>query len=802
MSTILAIDDRPDNLLSLSALLKSTIPGCNVVTALSGHRGIKMAKTDNPDTILLDVHMPEMDGFEVCKILKSDPLTKHIPVIMLTAVHTGVDSRVKGLESGADAFLVKPLDQFELSAQVKAMLRIKHAEDIMRRESSVLEQQVADRTAELVKNRDQLILEIEERRHAEEKLKESQYRLNAFLDNSPVGSGIWDRDFRYVYINNALQKINGPSVEEHIGSTIEEVIPKIAPVIKPMFEKILSNSKPFLNIEVHGEVPSKPGKTSQYLVSYFPISAINGKPQFIGGVVVDITDHKQALETLKENEEKFRSIFENSPLGIVHFDKFGVVTACNENLCKIIGSKKDKVIGLDTMKSLKDVEMRNSISKALSGKKSQYEGEYLSVTGGVSTQVRAKYAPIISNDGEATGALGILEDVSEQFSAEQEKLRLESQLLQLQKNEAIGALAGGIAHDFNNILFPILGFAEMLEDDVSEDSPLRESVDEIIIGAKRAKELVKQILTFSRQTEQELKPLKPQYVIKEVIQLIKATLPTTIEIKQDIDPECGTIMADPTQIHQVAMNLITNSYHAMLDSGGVLSITLRNIDFKDNICALDLDAGPHILLSVKDTGIGMDQTTIEKIFNPYFSTKPVSKGTGLGLSVVLGIVKKYGGDIEVKSTLGQGSVFNVYLPVYKSKSVSEKDLKKGIDPQGTEKILLVDDERPILRLERKMLERLGYQIDVAENGEDALNKVKPFPDKYDLIITDMTMPKMTGDTLAQEIKKINPDVPIIICTGFSEKITPERASDIGINAILTKPIIKTKLARAIRNILD
>ncbi len=379
---------------------------------------------------------------------------------------------------------------------------------------------------------------------------------------------------------------------------------------------------------------------------------------------------------------------------------------------------------------------------------------------------------------------------------------LENSLRQLQKNEAIGALAGGIAHDFNNILFPIVGFAEMLEEDISENSPLRESVNEILIGAKRAKELVKQILTFSRQTEQELKPLKPQLVIKEAIKLIKATIPTTIEIKHNIDPECRTIMADPTQIHQIAMNLITNSYHAMLDSGGVLSITLKNIDLNDNVNHLRIAAGPHILLSIEDTGIGMNQNTVEKIFDPYFSTKPKDKGTGLGLSVVQGIVNNYGGDIEVESTLGQGSQFNIYLPAYVSEAVIEKKIETLSNQEGNERILLVDDESTILRVEQKMLERLGYEIEMTDSSEEALNKIISFPHKYDLIITDMTMPKMTGDVLAQEIKKINPALPIIICTGFSEKLTPKRASKMGINKILLKPIVKIELLKAIRKIFD
>ncbi len=385
---------------------------------------------------------------------------------------------------------------------------------------------------------------------------------------------------------------------------------------------------------------------------------------------------------------------------------------------------------------------------------------------------------------------------------ETERIDMEQNLRQLQKNEAIGALAGGIAHDFNNILFPIVGFAELLTDDIPKDSPLRESVDEILIGANRAKDLVKQILTFSRQTEQEIKPLKPHLVIKEVVKLIKATIPATIEIRPEIDNKCRTLMADPTQIHQIAMNLITNAYHAMADSGGKLKVVLKNVDLDEFGEDLSLVAGPQVLLSVRDTGSGMTPGTLEKIFDPYFTTKPKDKGTGLGLSVVYGIVKNYGGEIQVKSSPGKGSEFNIYFPAYESDPALEQDSKTEPVQPGNENILLIDDEEPILRLEQTLLERLGYTVDTARNGEEALKTLTTRPNFFDLVITDMTMPKMTGDILTREIKKISPKLPVIICTGFSEKLTQEMAEVLGVSAILTKPIIKTELARAIRNVLD
>ncbi len=374
---------------------------------------------------------------------------------------------------------------------------------------------------------------------------------------------------------------------------------------------------------------------------------------------------------------------------------------------------------------------------------------------------------------------------------ETDRVEMEKNLRQHQKNEAIGALAGGIAHDFNNILFPIMGFAELLEDDLPPGSPLKESAREIVTGAQRAKELVKQILTFSRRSDQEIKAITPHLIIKEVVKLMSSTIPANIEIQQNISPDTRTILADPTQIHQIAMNLITNACHAMQDTGGTLSITLEN---------QDLDSGPGLRFAVQDTGEGMDPATIEKIFDPYFSTKPQGKGTGLGLSVVKGIVGHYRGEIEVHSTPGKGSVFNIYLPAYENAPPTDPQIPVPPDPRGNEKILLVDDQAPVLRLTRQMLERLGYAVDICENGEEALTRIKSFPDRYDLLITDMTMPKMTGETLAREAREITPGLPVIICTGFSEKLHREPSP--GIHKILTKPVVKTEMARAVRQVLD
>lgn len=397
----------------------------------------------------------------------------------------------------------------------------------------------------------------------------------------------------------------------------------------------------------------------------------------------------------------------------------------------------------------------------------------------------------------------IVNDISDRKRAEEEKEELQSQLLQAHKMESIGTLAGGIAHDFNNILFPMVGFAELMRDDLPKDSRLRENIKEILLGAKRAGDLVKQILTFSRQTDQVLKPLKVQFIIKEVLKLTRSTLPSTIQIQEEISNDCGLVMADGTQIHQIAMNLITNSYHAMPETGGKLAVALKEVelgidDLKDPLMV----PGPYACLTVTDTGTGIEKHILDRMFDPYFTTKEKEKGTGLGLAVVHGIVKSYGGDIRVYTEPGKGTTFHVYLPIIQTEAEGLKVEVTRPIPKGSERILIVDDEEQIVRMEKQMLEGLGYHVTARTSSIEALEAFRAVPANFDLVITDMTMPNMTGVQLAQSLLAIKPDIPIVICTGFSEKINEDRAKEEGIKEFVMKPIVKRELAEKIRKVLD
>jgi CheY-like chemotaxis protein len=369
--------------------------------------------------------------------------------------------------------------------------------------------------------------------------------------------------------------------------------------------------------------------------------------------------------------------------------------------------------------------------------------------------------------------------------------------------EAIGTLAGGIAHDFNNILSAIIGYAELSMMEIPEASEAKHNLEEVRNATRRARDLVKQILAFSHQTEQEKKPVQIKPIVKEAIKLLRASLPTTIEISQHVSPDAGIIVADPTQIHQLMMNLCTNAAHAMEEKGGTLAISLTNVDVDSATAALHigLESRPYLKLTVSDTGHGMTSDVMERIFEPYFSTREKGEGTGMGLAVVHGIVKSHGGTITVDSNPGQGSTFNVYIPQIEKEESPEPELIEVIPP-GRERILFVDDEDALVILGKKILEKLGYTVTTRTSSMEALELFRAQPDGFDFVITDMTMPNMTGDRLAKELLEIRNDIPILLCTGYSERISKEKANQIGICDFVMKPLEMGNLARTIRNVLD
>jgi len=407
-------------------------------------------------------------------------------------------------------------------------------------------------------------------------------------------------------------------------------------------------------------------------------------------------------------------------------------------------------------------------------------------------------SPVFDDVGKLTGLVYVAKDITQQK-------QLEAKMRQAQKMEAVGTLAGGIAHDFNNILSPIMGYAEMLSESLPAESVESFQAQQIYSAALRARDLVKQILSFSRQTDRALQPVEPHLIVKEALKLLRSSIPASIEIRQSIDNACGKIMVDPTQIHQVVINLCTNAYQAMMETGGGLGVAMRPLILtaEDSMYKIGLTPGSYILIEVSDTGHGIAPDVIEKIFEPYFTTKKEQGGTGLGLATVHAIVHDHGGTISVYSEPGQGTTFRVYLPRLSEEEEQgdEGVFVEGRNLSGTEHIFVVDDENSVVDITRYMLTQLGYKVTVQTDSRAAWELFVRQPDAFDLVITDVAMPRMTGIELAGRILDLKPDFPVILCTGFSEMINEEKAKSLGIKAYLMKPVLKSKLAASVRQAL-
>ncbi|MBI5141481.1 MAG: PAS domain S-box protein [Nitrospirae bacterium] len=507
---------------------------------------------------------------------------------------------------------------------------------------------------------------------------------------------------------------------------------------------------------------------------------------------------------LQSSEKRFRTLVDQAVDSFFLFDTDGLIVDVNQRACDTLGYRREELLGMTV----------GEISPALSGFDSA-EAPWGSLkplnavtNEGVHRRKDGTDFPVemrvgLMDIGGQRFIMGLARDISERREAESERRKLEAQLQQAQKMEAIGVLAGGIAHDFNNILSAIIGYATLAQMKIDADTPAFRDIEQVHKASNRAADMVKQILAFSRQARQERAPVDIRMIIKEAVKLLRASIPVSIEIRQNINASSGSVLADPTQIHQILMNLCTNAYHAMREKGGVLDVSLdeARITGNDISAMLNLEPGSYLRLTVSDTGHGMDKATADRIFEPYFTTKPPGEGTGLGLSVVHGIVKSCNGHISVYSEPGLGTSFHVYLP---SVGAASEGGQLGLKPleHGTEHLLIVDDEEQIVLMEKEMLAGLGYTITACSTPEQALEAFRVCPGSYDLVITDMTMPHVMGTDLALEMLRIRPDIPVILCTGFSDLVDEKTAKSLGIREFVMKPILLTSLAGIIRKVMD
>ena len=511
-----------------------------------------------------------------------------------------------------------------------------------------------------------------------------------------------------------------------------------------------------------------------------------------------LRDKREKAEAdLKESEERYRKILKNALMGVYQVTLDGKFIFANQKLTEILGyASYEELEAINHIAELyaRPEERDKVVDEVI--RKGFLIGEFeFRQKGGQSIWVKLHIRKSKNKEGVII-LEGLMEDVTGMK-------KMEAQLQQAQKLQAIGTLAGGISHDFNNILSSVIGFTELSLDDVTPGTPLHDNLTEVLTAGHRAKDLIKQIMTFSRKDAQEKKPMSLNPLVMEAIRMLRSTIPTNIEIKERISEAMLIINANPSQMNQVLLNLVTNASHAVHENG-IIEIGLEAVNFDENMANQypDLLPGKYAEILVSDNGCGISKENLNLIFDRYFTTKDPDKGTGLGLSVVHGIVKIHGGHITVYSEPDKGTTFHVYLPLAGQPSGAERVQKSEPLPLGVERILVVDDEPTIVKMQKQSLERLGYTVIIRTGSREALETFWAAPNSFDLMITDMTMPTMNGDKLALAVKGIRPDIPVILCTGFSERVNAKTATDLPIDAFLMKPVEQEKMAHTVRKILD
>lgn len=656
--------------------------------------------------------------------------------------------------------------------------------------------------------------DITDRKLAEEAFFEAQQQLANIVDFLPDATFVIDNQGIVIAWNRSMEELTGFKASSMLGKgDYEYALPfygKRRPILIDLAlgpqEEVEAK---YLNLDRKGSVLAGESYTQQlpgggyYLFGMASVLR-DSKGNIVGAIesIRDITERKGMEEALADAEEKYRSIFENAVDGIFQTTPVDRILSANPAFARILryDSPEEMIATVtDISKQLyvepeRCTELFRLVEKE--GVVREFEARFYRKDKSIAW-ITLNARAVHDENGSILYLEGIVQDITDRKA-------LETRLLQAQKMDAIGTLAGGIAHDFNNLLVPIVGYTELALNKTFQDDRMRNNLQQVLTSALRAKDLVQQILTFSRQTEQERKPIQMSSLVQEALMLIRASLPSTIEIQHHIpsDAASSMVMADPTQMHQVLMNLCANAGHAMSKRGGVLTVELSNeeIDPFSDRQDRELETGLYLRISVRDTGHGMDISTAKRIFDPYFTTKKSGEGTGLGLAVVYSIVKNYEGAILVDSEPGKGSTFHVYLPRVAAISPAHAEMATTL-PMGRGRILAVDDDTMILELERQLFEELGYDVVAKSSSTEALELFRQQPDQFDLVFTDHTMPQMTGLDLARELFRIKPDIPIVLCSGFSDLIAIKRAQEIGIKTIVPKPLIIKNVAEILSNIL-
>ncbi len=802
----LVVDNQPLILKLMSNLLEKR--GHEVRTAENSLSALETLEDFVPDIMFVDLVMPYISGDKLCRIVRSMPALKDVCIIVLSGIAAEEEIDFKAF--GADACIAKgPFKTIE--HHVAEFLEKQHATGDYR-------------SAEIIG------LDTVYKREITKELLTSRKHFETIIKHIDEGIIECTREGKIVYSNTATAKLVGVPEEKILAENLLN---------------FFSGSSKKMVLNALGDLDNTPvliGEDKEHLLlngrriamSILPVDdqgvkttlviihditqrkhteeKLDGYREHLEKMVVErtaeltrkneqlqmeIAERQQAEEKMTAAQKEWDRTFDAIDDIVTLQDKSMRITRVNDATCRILEKTTDELIGKHCYEVFRgeSTPCPDCPEHIAAQTNKSFSSEVHHPKLGKSFLVTA--TPITDDSGKSTGIAHFAKDITEQK-------RLEAQLLQGQKMEAIGTLAGGIAHDFNNILSAVLGYTELAMLDLPPDHTVYDKLAEVNRAGQRAKDLVAQILAFSRHSEARREPLEVRLIIKEALKLMRASLPSTIDIQQRICSTPAWVLADPVQVHQVLMNLCTNASHAMQENGGVLQVDL---DIHDVDMALakqhpDLNPGPYVCLVISDSGHGMENEVRERAFEPFFTTKDPGEGTGMGLAVVHGIVKNHNGAVLVESEPGKGSTFRLFFPHFTEIEKAEPVAPKGGLPRGNERVLFVDDEPAIVDLGRELLQYLGYDAVALTDSQEALKMFLADPTAFDLLITDLTMPQVTGAELATQALAVRPDLPIIMCTGYSEIISEEQAKAIGIREYVLKPLVAQKLAEVVRSALD
>ena len=750
---VLILEDLPSDAELAEREVKSVLKNYTIVVTDTKQGFIEALENFKPDLVISDYMLPAFNGMKALQITRKKE--KFIPFIILTG-SMNEETAVECMKAGADDYVIK--------------------ESIQRLGPAVLS--VLDKK----KTR-------QERKQAQEGLACALREWEEIFQAIGHPTLILSPRHTVLTANRAALKATGMTAGQLAGKHCYEVFHGTAQPPEDCPMEMMTRSGRLEAVEMEMEALG-----GTFLVSCTPVFDAQGELEKVIHIATDVTERMRA----EEERHVLDTAIDHAQECIMVSDRENRLTYVNRAFEKLTGYSAAEALG-NTLGMLKSGQHDRAFYQNL--KKTIYAGHpwqgslTLRNKNGKFYEAYGTITPICDPAGIPEHFVSVHRDVTRERE-------LEQRIQQNQRLESIGTLAGGIAHDFNNLLFPIMGYTELCMGALPPGSQVREDLEKVMGAARRATDLVQQILSFSRRSNHERKPLRVASVVKEALKLLRASIPVTIDIRQEISAAAEAVIADPTEIHQVVMNLCTNAFHAMPD-GGILTVGLKAVDLDSDVCAAITHCKPgrYLNLSVEDTGCGIPLEIRNKIFEPYFTTKEEGRGTGLGLAVTHSIVAACGGMINVYSEPGEGTRFSLYFPVAED-TPTEAVEKTTITGIGDEHILFIDDDAAIVALGKRTLERYGYSVTISTDPVQALEQFKKAPADFDMVITDMTMPGMTGDRLADAMLKIRPDLPIIVSTGFSEQINKEKAQKMGIRRLLGKPVAPGTLLETIREIFD